>query len=353
MPEMLIGGEWRAASAHEEIEVVNPATEETVASVPAGSADDVDLAVATAKRAFADWSVTDVEQRASILAKAADLIHENAKALAQTLTSEQGKPVAEAIGEVNHLAHGVRFYAEAGHQGARRLPGAAVHDGQVLRPGDPAPDGRLRRDHAVQLPAHAARHEGRPRARERQHGGGQAGRHHAAGHARGRAAVRRGRRARRRAQRRHRPRLARSATRWSPTPTSAAWRSPARPRSGATSPALAGPDAQAALARARRLGPRDHLRGRRRRHRGQGGDHRPLLERRPGVPRLQARVRARLRLRRVRRAARRPRRPLRAGRRHREGREAEAADGADPHARRAATSCSSRSRTASPRAARS
>ena len=113
MPEMLIGGEWRAASAHEEIEVVNPATEETVASVPAGSADDVDLAVATAQRAFADWSATDVEARASILAKAADLIHENAKALAQTLTSEQGKPVAEAIGEVNHLAHGVRFYAEA------------------------------------------------------------------------------------------------------------------------------------------------------------------------------------------------------------------------------------------------
>ncbi len=113
MPEMLIGGEWRAASAHEEIEVVNPATEQTVASVPAGSADDVELAVATAKRAFPEWAATDVEQRAAILAKAADLIHDNAKALAQTLTSEQGKPVAEAIGEVNHLAHGVRFYAEA------------------------------------------------------------------------------------------------------------------------------------------------------------------------------------------------------------------------------------------------
>src|SRR5215216_3133825 len=113
MPEMLIGGEWRAGSTHQELEVINPATEEAVASVPAGSADDVELAVATAKRAFADWSCTDTEQRASILAKAADLIHENAKALAQTLTSEQGKPLAEAMGEVNHLAHGVRFYAEA------------------------------------------------------------------------------------------------------------------------------------------------------------------------------------------------------------------------------------------------
>src|SRR3954462_1371122 len=113
MPEMLIGGEWRAGSAHQELDVVNPATEETVASVPAGSADDVELAVATAKRAFEEWSRTDTEARAAILAKAADLIAEHAKDLAATLTSEQGKPVAEAIGEVNHLAHGVHFYAEA------------------------------------------------------------------------------------------------------------------------------------------------------------------------------------------------------------------------------------------------
>src|SRR5579875_315581 len=113
MPEMLIGGEWKEATAHEVLEVVNPATEEVVDTVPAAAADDVELAVATAKRSFADWSRTDVETRAGILAKAADLIHENAKALAATLTSEQGKPLAEAIGEVNHLAHGVRFYAEA------------------------------------------------------------------------------------------------------------------------------------------------------------------------------------------------------------------------------------------------
>ena len=113
MPEMLIGGEWRAAVAEEQLEVVNPATEETVDLVPAGTPEDVDLAVATARRAFADWSATDVEKRAAILAKAADLIHEHAKELAATLTSEQGKPLAEAIGEVTHLAHGVRFYAEA------------------------------------------------------------------------------------------------------------------------------------------------------------------------------------------------------------------------------------------------
>jgi acyl-CoA reductase-like NAD-dependent aldehyde dehydrogenase len=113
VPEMLIGGEWRQAAAHEELEVVNPATEEVVDSVPAGSPEDVELAVATAKRAFTEWSKTDVEKRAAILSKAADLIQANAKELAATLTSEQGKPIAEAMGEVTHLAHGVHFYAEA------------------------------------------------------------------------------------------------------------------------------------------------------------------------------------------------------------------------------------------------
>jgi len=113
MPEMLIGGEWRQATAREEIEVVNPATEEVVDTVPAGSPEDVELAVATAQRAVREWSRTDVEKRAAILAKAADLIHANTKGLAATLTSEQGKPLAEAAGEVTHLAHGVRFYAEA------------------------------------------------------------------------------------------------------------------------------------------------------------------------------------------------------------------------------------------------
>jgi succinate-semialdehyde dehydrogenase/glutarate-semialdehyde dehydrogenase len=113
VPEMLIGGEWRQASAREELGVVNPATEEVVDLVPAGAPDDVELAVATAKRALTEWSRTDAEQRAVILTNAAELIHEHARELAAKLTAEQGKPLAEAIGEVGHLAHGVRFYAEA------------------------------------------------------------------------------------------------------------------------------------------------------------------------------------------------------------------------------------------------
>ncbi len=110
---MLIGGEWRQAASKEELEVINPASEDVIGSVPSADAADVDLAVQTAKRAFPGWAATDVEQRAAILRKAGDLIEERAKDVAAILTSEQGKPVAEAIGEVKHLAHGVHFYAEA------------------------------------------------------------------------------------------------------------------------------------------------------------------------------------------------------------------------------------------------
>ena len=74
MPEMLIGGEWRQAAAHEQLEVVNPATEAVLDTVPAAGTEDVGLAVATAKQAFKEWSRTDVEARAAILIKAATLI---------------------------------------------------------------------------------------------------------------------------------------------------------------------------------------------------------------------------------------------------------------------------------------
>ena len=134
---MLIGGEWRQATSSREIEVVNPATEETVGTVPSGDAADVDLAVETAKRAFPEWSSTDTEARAHILAKAADLIEASANDLAAVLTAEQGKPVAEARGEVTHLAHGVRYYAEAATKvrGAyQELPSAfGPAYGQVIR----------------------------------------------------------------------------------------------------------------------------------------------------------------------------------------------------------------------------
>jgi acyl-CoA reductase-like NAD-dependent aldehyde dehydrogenase len=119
------------------IEVVNPATEEVVGEVPAAGAAEVESAVATAKRAFPGWAATDTEQRAHVLTRAAALIEEHAKELAAVLTAEQGKPIAEARGEVTHLAHGVRYYAEAATKvrGAHQeLPSAfGPAYGQIIR----------------------------------------------------------------------------------------------------------------------------------------------------------------------------------------------------------------------------
>jgi acyl-CoA reductase-like NAD-dependent aldehyde dehydrogenase len=134
---MLIGGEWRPAASSREMQVVNPATEDVVGSVPSGEPADVELAVETARRAFPAWAQTDAEQRASVLAGAAALIEERAKDLAALLTAEQGKPIAEARGEVTHLAHGVRYYAEAGTKvrgSYQELPSAlGPAYGQVIR----------------------------------------------------------------------------------------------------------------------------------------------------------------------------------------------------------------------------
>ncbi len=112
MVEMLIAGERTTGEATGELPVVDPATEETLESVPRGSADDVDRAVQAADAAFAEWSRTDAEDRANLLRKAIALIERDRKALAESLVHEQGKPLTEANGEVHHLLHGLNYYAD-------------------------------------------------------------------------------------------------------------------------------------------------------------------------------------------------------------------------------------------------
>ena len=66
MVKMLIGGEQTDATATDELDVVDPATEEVYETVPAGGVDAVELAVQAAHAAFAEWSRTDAEQRAQL-----------------------------------------------------------------------------------------------------------------------------------------------------------------------------------------------------------------------------------------------------------------------------------------------
>jgi acyl-CoA reductase-like NAD-dependent aldehyde dehydrogenase len=112
MVQMLIAGERETARSGEEIPVIDPATEETLESVPSAGPEDVDRAVRAAAAAFPEWRETDAEERAEKLRAFAGLVKSNAKELSSTLTREQGKPAMEAAGEVQHFVHGLNYYAD-------------------------------------------------------------------------------------------------------------------------------------------------------------------------------------------------------------------------------------------------
>lgn len=115
-----IGGEWIAAK--EAMKAINPATGETIASLPKSSADEVNQAVAAAKAARA-WAQVPVFQRAATCVAIASAIDAHRDRLARTLSLEQGKILKEATGEVTKAADGFRLAAELVKQmGGSTLP---------------------------------------------------------------------------------------------------------------------------------------------------------------------------------------------------------------------------------------
>ncbi|WLH03953.1 aldehyde dehydrogenase family protein [Pseudomonas beijingensis] len=91
-----INGGWSAPASPASLPVVNPATEEIVAQVASGSAEDVDRAVAAARAAFADWSTTPTVARARVLDKIHALILERKEAFAQAISLEMGAAIGSA-----------------------------------------------------------------------------------------------------------------------------------------------------------------------------------------------------------------------------------------------------------------
>ena len=110
--QLFIDGSWRAGEQRDCAPVINPATGGTIAEVPLASTGDLDEALAAAERAWPAWRATDVEARGAILHTTADLLRERAPAIGALLTQEQGKPLAEAIGEIYGAAQMFDFYAE-------------------------------------------------------------------------------------------------------------------------------------------------------------------------------------------------------------------------------------------------
>ncbi|MBN9444333.1 MAG: NAD-dependent succinate-semialdehyde dehydrogenase [Bosea sp.] len=118
----LIGGQWRAAGSGRTLDVIDPATQEAIGAVPDADGADTRAAVEAAAAAFGGWRARTAAERAALLEAWHALMLEHVEDLALILTREQGKPLAEARGEIRYGASFVKWFAEE----ARRVDGATI-----------------------------------------------------------------------------------------------------------------------------------------------------------------------------------------------------------------------------------
>ena len=98
--KLLINGEFVESKTSQWQDIINPATQEVLGQVPFATAEEVNAAIAAAQNAFASWRQTPIQARMRIMLKLQDLIRTNLKSIAQVLTAEQGKTLADAEGDI-------------------------------------------------------------------------------------------------------------------------------------------------------------------------------------------------------------------------------------------------------------
>ncbi|MFZ5918396.1 MAG: aldehyde dehydrogenase family protein [Chloroflexota bacterium] len=125
--KMWIDGAWVDSDSGQVMAVTDPATEEVLDTVPAGTPADVARAVAAAKAAFAAWRQTPAVERANMLHQAAAKMRVHFDELARLLTLEEGKPLPENVEEIDWSLNTLDYYAELGrHIRGRVLPSPGV-----------------------------------------------------------------------------------------------------------------------------------------------------------------------------------------------------------------------------------
>ena len=115
-----INGEF--FNKNETLEVINPSTGKIVGQIPNCTKSDIKTAINCAQNAFEKWSKLTGKERAKFLMNWHDLIIKNHEDLAIILTTEQGKPLAEARGEISYAANFVAWFSEE----AKRIRGDAI-----------------------------------------------------------------------------------------------------------------------------------------------------------------------------------------------------------------------------------
>ncbi|TDF82647.1 NAD-dependent succinate-semialdehyde dehydrogenase [Pseudomonas sp. H9] len=118
---LYIDGQWRAGEGRQTIPVVNPATEDVLAELPLASEQDIADALASAQEGFQVWRTTSAWDRQVVMERAADLIQVRREQLARILTLENGKPLADARGEIDRVVETIRWCAEEGKRAYGRL----------------------------------------------------------------------------------------------------------------------------------------------------------------------------------------------------------------------------------------
>ncbi len=136
--DLYIGGKWRPASDGTRIDVIDPATEQAVASVASASVDDAKAAVEAAAGAAAGWAARKPRERGEILRKAYELMVREGERFAGLITIENGKSLTDARGEVAYAAEFFRWYAEEAVRNIGEMSRAPSSGARILVQHKPA-----------------------------------------------------------------------------------------------------------------------------------------------------------------------------------------------------------------------
>jgi succinate-semialdehyde dehydrogenase/glutarate-semialdehyde dehydrogenase len=129
---LFVGGNWQRPDECSPLPVNNPATGTVVATVPSGRREDASAAIDAAEQALPDWSSRPAKERSALMRRWHDLIIDNVDDLARILTAEQGKPIAEARGEILFGAAFFEWFAEEGKRVYGETIPAPVTDQRLL-----------------------------------------------------------------------------------------------------------------------------------------------------------------------------------------------------------------------------
>ncbi|AKI01853.1 NAD-dependent aldehyde dehydrogenase [Hoeflea sp. IMCC20628] len=110
--QLYINGEWRDGASGECFDVINPATEQVLASVASAEIEDADRALDAAQAAYSDWAARKPRERSEVLRKAWELMTARLEDFARLITLENGKAHADALGEATYAAEFFRWFAE-------------------------------------------------------------------------------------------------------------------------------------------------------------------------------------------------------------------------------------------------